>query len=137
MVGGAMIGLSHVALAGALAACLAGIGGYVHGTRVGVTQEQAAQARADAAADKARAELQGKIDAVGTAHQESEYGRQVEVREITRESQQIIERPVYRDVCIDADGVGLLDRAAAVANGTASVQPPAGDAGGVAAGPAD
>lgn len=132
-----MIGLSHLALAGALAACLAGIGGYVHGTRVGVAQEQAAQARADAAAAAERTRVQGQIDAVGTAHQESEYGRQVEVREITRESQKIIERPVYRDVCIDTDGVGLLDRAAAVANGAASVQPSAGSTGGAAAGAAD
>lgn len=132
-----MIGLSHLALAGALAACLAGVGGYVHGTRVGVAQEQAAQVRVDAAENKARAELQGQIDAVGTSHQESEYGRQVEVREITRESQKIIERPVYRDVCIDADGVGLLDRAAAVANAASGVWSPAGDAGGAAAGSTD
>lgn len=115
-----MIGLSHVALAGALAACLAGIGGYVHGTRVGVAQEQAAQARADAAADDVRRELQAKIDAAGTDHQEAEIGRQVEVREIRHESEKIIERPIFRNVCVDGDGVALLDRAAAVANGQAA-----------------
>lgn len=124
-----MIGLSHVALAGALAACLAGMGGYVHGTRVGVAQEQAAQARADAAANKVRVELQGQIDATGTAHQVAETNRQIEVREIRHESEKIIERPVFQNVCIDGDGVALLDRAAETANGRAAAAPIAGDGG--------
>jgi len=99
-----LIGLSHVALAGALAACLAGIGGFAYGTRVGEAQEQAAQKRADDAAEAVRQQLQGQIEAAGQRHQAAEYARQENVREITRESQKIIERPVYRDVCIDGDG---------------------------------
>lgn len=122
-----MIGLSHIALAGALAACLVGIGGYVHGVRMGVAQEQAAQKRADKAANKIRNELQARIDASAENHQGQEYARQSAVREIYHESQEIVDRPVYRDVCVDADGVGLLDRAAATANG-AGVGDPAGTA---------
>lgn len=130
-----MIGTGHLALAGALAACLAGIGGFAYGTRVGSAQEQAAQKRADDAAEAERAKLQGQIDASAQAHQSAEYTRQANVREIHHETLKVIDRPVYRNVCVDADGVGLLDRAAATANGQ-GVAGAAGAAGGAAAGPA-
>lgn len=120
-----MIGRSHLALAAALAACAAGIAGFVYGTRVGVTQEQAAQKRAHDAAEAERAKLQGQIDASAQAHQAAEYTRQAKVREIHRETLKVIDRPIYRNVCIDTDGVGLLDRAAAIANGE-GVAGPAG-----------
>lgn len=130
-----MIGITHLALASALAACLTGIGGFAYGTRVGAAQEQAMQARAKAAADKVRDELQGQIDAHAEQRQSAEYARQANVREIYHETQKIIDRPVYRNVCIDADGVGLLDRAAAIANGE-GVGPSAGAAAAVARGAA-
>lgn len=128
------IGLSHLALAGALVACLTGIGGFAYGVQVGTAQEQAAERRADA---KARAEQdtrQAQIDASAQQHQANEQTRQTKVREIYHESQKIIERPVYRTVCIDPDGVGLLDRAAAAANGE-GLAPAAGAAPGPAQGP--
>lgn len=108
--------IMHVAAIGALVACAAGIGGYAHGVGVGRAQEQASQHRADQAADKVRQQLQEKIDHASEASQQREYARQSIVREIHHESQKVIERPVYRNVCVDADGVGLLDRAAATAN---------------------
>lgn len=111
------IGLSHVILAGALTASAAGIGGFFYGTRVGAAQEQAAQKRADDAARAERDKLQGQIDASTERSQAAEYARQSNVREIYHESQKVVERPVYHNVCIDVDGVGLLDRAADVANG--------------------
>ncbi|MFC0206435.1 hypothetical protein [Novosphingobium soli] len=132
---GPVIGFSHLALAGALAACLAGLGGFAYGTRVGIAQEQAAQKRADDAANAERQQLQAQIDAGGEAHQSAEYARQAQVREIYHETQKVIERPVYRNLCIDADGVGLLDRAADVANAK-SVGEPAGAAAGTPASPA-
>jgi hypothetical protein len=119
----------------ALAACLAGIGGFAYGTRVGVQQEQAAQKRADDAARAERDKLQGQIDASAEAQQAAEYERQANVREIYHETQKVIERPVYRNVCVDADGVRLLDRAAATANGQ-SVEPSAGAAAEASARPA-
>lgn len=130
-----MIGLSHLALAGALVACVTGIGGFVYGVRVGTAQEQAAQKRADGAAEAERAKLQGQIDAGAERHQSAEYARQANVREIYHETQKVIERPVYRNVCVDADGVSLLDRAATTANGEGVTQP-AGAAPEAAAGPA-
>lgn len=111
-----MIGRSHLLLAAALAACAAGIGGFFYGVSVGRAQEQAAQKRADEAEQAATDKLQGQIDASTIRAQSAEYARQGNVREIRNETQRIIERPVYRNVCVDADGVGLLDRAAATAN---------------------
>ena len=111
-----MIGKSHLAMAAALAACAAGIGGFFYGTSIGVAQEQATQKRADDAREAERRKLQSKLDASSEAAQVKEYARQGSVREIYHESQKVIERPVYRSVCVDADGVGLLDRAAATAN---------------------
>lgn len=130
-----MIGASHLAFASALAACLTGIGGFAYGVRVGTAQEQAAERRADAAAQAKRDERQSQIDASAQQHQAKEQTRQTNVREIYHESQKIIERPVYRTVCIDPDGVGLLDRAAAAANGQ-GVAAAAGPAPGAAQGPA-
>lgn len=131
-----MIGTSHLALAGALAACIAGIASFAYGVHVGTAQEQAAQLRETRAADAERLKLQGQIDASTMRAQAAEQDRQGAVREIYHESQKIIERPVYRNLCIDADGVGLLDRAAATANGERS-SASAGDAGAPAIGPAD
>ena len=130
-----MIGRSHLALAAALATCLSGIGGFFYGVRVGTAQEVAATKRATDAAEAERAKLQGQIDASAQRHQSAEYARQSKVREIYHETQQIIERPVYRNVCVDADGVGLLDRAAATANGE-GLAPAAGAAAGAAEGTA-
>jgi hypothetical protein len=113
-----MIGLSHIALAGALAAAVTGFAGYLHGIGVGKNSERAVQFRVEMAAEAEREKLQSQIDAAAEKQQAAEYGRQTNVREIVRESQKIIERPVYRTVCVDADGVRLLDAAADVANGT-------------------
>jgi len=129
------IGLSHLLLAGGLAACLCGIGGFAYGTHVGAAREQAAQRRADAAAAKVRAELQGAIDASAQRQQAAEYTRQADVRTIYHESEKIIDRPVYRNVCIDSAGVRLLDAAAAVANG-ARLGEPSGAAAAAAESPA-
>jgi hypothetical protein len=111
-----MIGRSHLVLATALAACAAGMGGFLYGTGVGVAQEQAAQKRAEDAHLAATEKLQGQIDASTVRAQTAEYARQGNVREIYHESQKIVDRPIYRNVCVDDNGVGLLDRAAATAN---------------------
>ncbi|BAV65763.1 hypothetical protein SCLO_1027230 [Sphingobium cloacae] len=95
---------------------MAGIGGYFQGVSVGAAQEQAAQKRANDAAEAERKKLQARIDASSERFAENEFARQGAVREIRHESQKVIERPVYRNLCVDADGVGLLDRAAATAN---------------------
>lgn len=131
-----MIGKSHLAMAAALAACTAGIGGYFYGNSIGHAQEQAAQKRANDAREAERKKLQGQLDASTEAAQVKEYARQGSVREIYHESQKVIERPVYRNICVDADGVGLLDRAAATANSD-DIWGVAGDTRPIASGAAD
>lgn len=131
-----MIGKSHLVLIAALAACASGAGGFFYGTSVGAAQEQASQKRADDAREAERKKLQSQIDASSEAAQGMEYARQGSVREIYHESQKIIERPVYRNICVDADGVRLLDRAAATANGE-NLSPAAGPATAAAEGAAD
>ncbi|MFC4256678.1 hypothetical protein GRI97_15865 [Altererythrobacter xixiisoli] len=93
------------------------LAGYLRGFDAGRDHEQSALAKARAEHEREQRALQAKIDAATARYQSAEYARQGNVREIYRESQSIVERPVYRNVCIDADGVSLLDRAAAAANG--------------------
>lgn len=131
-----MIGFNpYFALAGAIALVAAAAGGFVKG-------EDYARAKVDQSALKQlqraiqdRDEKQGKIDVIDATGQQRENARQVEVREITREIPKIIERDkiVYDRTCIDADGVRLLDRAAAAAGG----QDPVAPAGQTAAGAVD
>lgn len=107
----------RLALAAALAACLIGIAGYAYGVSVGIAQQQAAMQRAEAANQASRAILQSQIDTATQRAQAAELARQTSVREIRHESEKIIERPVYGEICVDGDGVSLLDKAASVANG--------------------
>ncbi|HET6536721.1 MAG TPA: hypothetical protein VFG34_01220 [Sphingopyxis sp.] len=69
---------------------------------------------------KAEADIQRKSDAIdqlAAAQLVTDQQRDTIHREIIRESSQIIDRPIYRDTCVDADGLRLLDRATANANG--------------------
>jgi hypothetical protein len=77
----------------------------------------------DDARETLRQQTQGRIDTSAQAHQAREYARQTTVRDIYHESEKIIDRPVYGAACIDADGVRLLDRAAATANGQREPDP--------------
>ena len=91
-------------------------GGFWQGSqrehRTHVIREAAAAARIDAA----RVKVQAALDTIATQHEATEAARQVETREIIRESVRLVDRPVYRTVCVDADGASLFDRAAANAN---------------------
>lgn len=118
-------------LGGAVIGLLALIGAFFYGQGVGKAKCErshlAAQAEANhkrdlqiAAAQDADAELA-----------EQDVARETIVREITREVPRIIDRPVYRNVCVDADGVRLIRRAVGAANGGAPGGGPAGDPGDV------
>lgn len=103
--------------AGAIAVALLA-GSYWLGRADGTTIEQGKQAaieKATADLRKEREQLLGRIAGAAAAR---ETERQANVREFYRESQTILERPVYRNICVDADGMRLLDRAAGAANGT-------------------
>lgn len=61
-------------------------------------------------------QINGRLAVAQTAHDTA-------TREIYHESVKIIDRPVYHNVCVDADGVGLLDRARAAANADLAGEP--------------
>ena len=108
---------------------------FFYGVGVGKAQVRsealAALQRGLAAVQK----VQGHIEQLQTRAAELEQQRQEKVREIYRDVPTVISKPIYRTVCVDADGVGLLDRAAAAANGGADRPGAAGDAGDAAAVP--
>ena len=54
---------------------------------------------------KALIEKQNKINKVSADYEQLKSEQRVKVETVTREVQKIIERPVYDNVCIDADGL--------------------------------
>ncbi|WP_347270974.1 hypothetical protein [Rhizorhabdus histidinilytica] len=123
-----MIALSPKAMlaGGAAIALLASHGcGYVKGRGAGAASVEAKYASAVAKAARAMAKAQTRIDAIGAAGANAAAAQDQESRSIIHETLRIIERPVYRNLCVDADGVGLLDRAAANANRTPDFVQPA------------
>lgn len=117
----------YVALGGVLAFVAAVSGAFFEGKKVEAGEQARTKLTAltDAIADgKAKG---AQINELEAERQNLENLRQSAVREIYHETAKIIERPVYKTVCIDQDGVNLLDRAADVASGHPSAQggPPA------------
>ena len=125
-----MLGIPNpYAIAGGVILGVAALGGaYIEGRMDGKHIEQAAEKRADDAAQKVRDQLQSQIDASAQQHQQTENLRQQGVREIDHEKETIVERPVYLNECLDADGVRLVQKAAALANGATGQPDPAGPA---------
>lgn len=106
----------YFAAAGLALSIASGIGGYFHGLDTGRSRaEEAARKQVDAAI-AARDRLRGQIEQAALAHLQADQARGATQREIVRENTKIVERPVYRTVCIDGDGVRQLDRAADNAN---------------------
>ena len=93
------------------------IGAYFYGRSDGKAIELAAQARVDAAVRVEQEKRGALVDQLGGLAAQQETARSGNVREIYRVSSTVTEKPVYRNVCVDADGVRLLDQAAAVAGG--------------------
>lgn len=106
----------YLAIAGAVA--ILGLGwwlnhrGYERGYAAKNAEVIAAAHRLAEKAERVR----GVIDAQAVAIQQARQQQDTETRIIHDETTRIIERPVYRSICVDADGVRLLDRAVASAN---------------------
>lgn len=104
-------------IAGPLALIAAVLGfTYAKGRAAGAASVQAKYAKA---ADKALAAMkrgQARIDDLDRAYAATSATQQSEARTIYHETLRIIDRAPYRAVCVDRDGVGLLDRAADNAN---------------------
>lgn len=133
--------MSYLRLGLALAVLLAVVGAFFYGQSVGKARCQASYAAASEKARKRREGAVAQAQQQDTAAATANIERQTIVREITREVPRIVDRPVYRNICVDADGVRLIERAVDAANGRGAssggtagdagrVQPPAGDSNG-------
>lgn len=92
-------------------------GAFFYGQRVGTQRCEAAHLKAAATAQAQRERQIGQAQANDARAAEADVLRETIVREITLEVPKVIDRPVYRNVCIDADGVRLIGRAVEAANG--------------------
>lgn len=130
--------MSYLKLGLAIGALLALIGAFFYGQNVGKAKCEAAHAKVEAAARAKREKTIVTAQEQDTAGAVANVERETIVREITREVPKIVDRPVYRNVCVDADGVRLIERAVDAANGRGAasggtagaargVQPAAGD----------
>lgn len=116
----------YAILGGALGGLLLLIGAYFYGRNDGKMIEQGAQARVERAVAKERAKNEAAADDGNVAGQSAEMARSSNTKEVYREVQKFIDRPVYGVGCIDADGVRVLERAAANSNGKDTGQPAGG-----------
>jgi hypothetical protein len=104
-------------LGGALIGLAALIGAFFFGRSTGIDHQKAIDGKAMAQAIRAMKRTQDAIGKISAARATAENQRQEKVREIYRDVPIVIARPIYRNVCGDASGVSLLDRAADAANG--------------------
>lgn len=58
---------------------------------------------------KALIDKQNKINKVSAEYEQLKSEQRVKVETVTREVQKIIERPVYSNVCIDDDGLRIIN----------------------------
>jgi len=121
----------YARIAAGLGALLLIAGVFFYGRHVGYMECENDRLKAAAAAQEKREEQIGQAQANDAKAAEADVQRETIVREITREVPRIIDRPVYRNVCVDADGVRLIGRAVEAANGGAPARRSAGDAAGV------
>lgn len=125
----------YIALAGGIALLAAAAGGFVKGQQFATAKASQAKLGQLVEALSERDAAQQRVDMLERGAARRELNRQTEVRSIYVEVPKIVDRPVYRNRCIDGDGVRLLDRAQAAAGGDRGAGPgaPAGEAGPAAA----
>ena len=58
---------------------------------------------------KALAEKQNEINQVSADYEQIKSAQRRQVETVTREVQKIIERPIYNNVCIDDDGLRVIN----------------------------
>lgn len=105
------------------------IGAFFFGRSTGIDHQKAVYAKAEAKAIAAMEKGRQAIETVSGQLATARRDQDTETRTIYHEATRIIERQSVA-VCIDAGGIGLLDRARANANRTLARLPydlPAGD----------
>jgi hypothetical protein len=90
-----------------VAALLSGIGAW----RVQEWRHDALDKERIEAANELRRERERGADRAATSHESFKENERVVYKTITETVDKIVERPVYRNVCIDADGLRQLNAA--------------------------
>lgn len=117
-----MMLMTYAKIGGAIA--LVG-GAYFLGDSSGANRVIARDAKAFARVEKARIAIEADLGRLRVAAAGRQQEQRTIFREIYRDIPTIVERPVYRTICGDADGVRILDRAADAANGIGGTAGPA------------
>lgn len=95
----------------AAAALLALVLGFTGGWKVQAWRWGAADAaRLAAEAEAARAQRAAQ-DKASEGHEQDRAQQRVQFQTIYRDIEHVVEKPVYRNVCLDADGLRLVERA--------------------------
>ena len=111
-----MIPLGWRILGGLVVAIAIGGGGYAIGDSAGANRVLARNAAAFARITVAADRIRTATDRISGAAALARTAQVTTERTIYRDAIKIIDRPVYRSICIDADGGRLLDRAQTNAN---------------------
>lgn len=111
--------MNYIRLAALVGALLLAVGAFFCGRHVGYVECENDRMKTAQAAQEKREKQIGQAQADDAKAAEADVQRETIIREITREVPRIIDRPVYRNVCVDADGLRILERAVEAANGGA------------------
>lgn len=101
------------------------LAGFTAGWRV---QAWRAAANAAEAAEQARelaAQQRRSADAAAATYEARRAAQAAQQQIITREVERVVEKPVYRNVCLDADGLRLIGQAVDAARSAAGQPAPA------------
>ena len=116
----------QIGLLAAAALLLAAPKIYDKGEAAGLAQAEAEYAEQLRKAEDAVKAKTAAIEQIALNQLAADQQRQTTHQEIIRESTQIIDRPIYRNFCVDADGLRILDDIAANAQ-VHAINPAASD----------
>ena len=97
--------------------------GFTGGWTTNGWRHDAQRAVEHAAAARDLAKRMDRVDEAATAHEEFKAKEEVRYVERVKVVRQLVDRPVYRNVCLDGDGVRLLNDAIAGREGAGQPAP--------------
>lgn len=90
--------------------------GFTTGWKVHSWKTDAAQARANAAAAQLARDMAKKVDRAAENYEAARASAAARDVVVTKEVYRVVSKPVYRNVCLDSDGVRILADDAAASN---------------------
>lgn len=93
------------------AGIIAGVLGFAAGWQVNDWRHDAAEAERARQVKVAEDKQEAKADAASASHEGVREQIRTEYQVIYRDRDRVVEKPIYRNVCLDADGLRLVKRA--------------------------